>query len=134
MPSVKSIHHVAIVVADVDASLAFWQGALGLQLGALRDVQAEQARVAFLPLAGAELELVQPTSSDSGLARYLEKRGQGMHHVCLEVDDLAGMLAQLKARGIRLINDAPRTGSEGRLYAFVHPESTGGVLVELYQT
>ena len=133
MPSVKAIHHVAVVVKDVDASLEFWQGALGLELGDVRDVPDEHARVAFLPLAGSELELVQPTANDTGLARFLEKHGQGMHHVCLQVDDLAGVLARLKARGIRLINEAPRTGSEGRPYAFVHPESTGGVLVELYQ-
>jgi methylmalonyl-CoA/ethylmalonyl-CoA epimerase len=133
MPSVKSIHHVAVVVANLDASLAFWQGALGMIPSGLREVPAEQARVAFLPLAESELELVQPTTSDSGLARFLENRGQGLHHVCLEVDDLPGMLLQLKSLGIRLINDEPRTGSDSRLYAFVHPESTGGVLVELYQ-
>jgi methylmalonyl-CoA/ethylmalonyl-CoA epimerase len=134
MPSVKSIHHVAVVVPDVHSSLAFWQDALGMSVSGSRDVASEQARIAFLPLGGSQLELVQPTTSESGLARFLEKRGPGMHHVCLEVDDLPGMLAQLASSGIRLINDQPRTGSEGRLYAFVHPESTGGVLVELYQS
>jgi methylmalonyl-CoA/ethylmalonyl-CoA epimerase len=134
MPSVKSIHHVAVVVSDVNASLAFWQDSLGLAPSEVRLVPAEQAEVAFLPLAGSELELVQPTTSDSGLARFLEKRGPGIHHVCLEVDDLAGMLSQLKERGVRLINEEPRSGNDGRLYAFVHPSSTGGVLVELYQS
>jgi methylmalonyl-CoA/ethylmalonyl-CoA epimerase len=133
MPLVKSIHHVAVVVSDVQASLQFWEHALGLRVSELKDVPAEQAKVAFLPLPGSELELVQPTTPDSGLARYLAKRGQGMHHICLEVDDLAAMLSQLKARGIRLINEAPRRDTGSRLYAFVHPESTGGVLVELYQ-
>lgn len=134
MPSVKSIHHVAVVVSDVKASLGFWRDALGLSVSALRAVPAEEAEVAFMPLAGTELELVQPTGSASGLARFLEKRGQGLHHVCLEVDDLPAMLAQLSSRGIRLINEEPRRGAGGRSYAFVHPESTGGVLVELYQS
>jgi methylmalonyl-CoA/ethylmalonyl-CoA epimerase len=134
MPSVKSIHHVAVVVSDVEASLAFWKDALGMTPSGVRLVPAEQAQVAFLPVGGSELELVQPTTSDSGLARFLERRGAGMHHVCLEVDDLTGMLSRLKSKGIRLINEAPRDGADGRLYAFIHPESTGGVLVELYQS
>lgn len=133
MASVRSIHHVAVVVADMSASLAFWRDALGMQLSDLRDVDAEQSQVAFLPVNGTELELVLPTTGDSGIAKFLAKRGPGMHHVCLEVDDLVTMLGQLKARGIRLINEEPRPGSGGRQYAFVHPESTGGVLVELYQ-
>ena len=134
MPSVKSIHHVAVVVSDVNASLSFWHDALGMSIGELRDVPSEQAQVAFLPISGSELELVQPTTPDSGLARFLDKRGPGMHHVCLEVDDLSGMLSQLKSRGVRLINEDPRLGADDRQYAFVHPESTGGVLVELYQS
>jgi methylmalonyl-CoA/ethylmalonyl-CoA epimerase len=88
--------------------------------------------VAFLPVGGSEIELVKPTTDDSGLARYLEKRGPGMHHVCLEVDDIEGMLADLKAKGVRLINETPEV-LPGRKMAFVHPKSTGGVLVELYE-
>jgi methylmalonyl-CoA/ethylmalonyl-CoA epimerase len=134
MASVRSIHHVAVVVADMSASLAFWRDALGMQLTDVRHVAVEHSQVAFLPTMGTELELVLPTTQDSGIARYLAKRGPGMHHICLEVDDLASMLVQLKAHGIRLINEEPTPGSNGRQYAFVHPESTGGVLVELYQT
>jgi len=93
----------------------------------------EAARIAFLPLGESEIELVQPTSPDSGLSRYIEKRGPGMHHLCLEVDDLAGMLSRLKASGIQLINEEPKVGEGGRLYAFIHPKSANGVLVELYQ-
>ncbi len=133
MPTIKSIHHVAVVVDDMQKSLSFWRDALGLELHELRDVPAEQAQVAFLPLAGTEIELVQPTTSDSGIAKYLAKRGQGMHHICLQVDDIAAMLEQLRARGVRLINEQARTAADGKLYAFVHPEATGGVLVELYQ-
>ena len=134
MASIKRMHHVAVGVEDLEASLVFWRDGLGIVPAQIRSVPAEQARVAFLPLAGSELELVQPETRDSGLARFLQKRGPGMHHVCLEVDDLPGMMSQLKSKGIRLINDEPRTGGDGRMYAFVHPESTGGVLVELYQS
>lgn len=133
MASVRSIHHIAVVVDDMSASLAFWRDALGMQLGDLRDVDAEHSQVAFLPTTSTELELVLPTTRDSGIAKYLAKRGPGMHHLCLEVDDLPAMLVQLKAHGIRLINEEPKPGSSGRRYAFVHPESTGGVLVELYE-
>ncbi len=133
MPKINSIHHVAIVVADIEKSLTFWRDALGIQLHELRDMPAEKSQVAFLPVSGVEIELVKPTSDDSGLAKYLAKRGPGMHHVCLEVDDINAMLAQLKAKGVRLINEEPRTDVNGKRYAFIHPESAGGVLVELYQ-
>jgi methylmalonyl-CoA/ethylmalonyl-CoA epimerase len=133
MPAIKQINHVAVVVDDMEKSLSFWRDALGLELHELRDVPAEKSQVAFLPLAGSEVELVIPTTDDSGLAKYLAKRGPGMHHLCLEVDDIAGMLAQLKAKNIRLINEEPRLAADGKKYAFIHPESTGGVLVELYQ-
>lgn len=133
MPRVKQIHHVAVVVDDMEKALGFWRDALGMELHELRDVPAEKSQVAFLPLPGSELELVHPTTEDSGIAKYLAKRGAGMHHLCLEVDDLAGMLAQLKSKGVRLINEEPRTAADGKRYAFIHPESAGGVLVELYQ-
>lgn len=133
MPQVKTIHHVAVVVADMEKSLAFWRDALGMNLQDLRDVPAEKSQVAFLPLAGVEVELVLPTTDDSGIAKYLAKRGPGMHHICLEVDDIEGMLSQLKEKKIRLINETPQTANDGKKYAFIHPESTGGVLVELYQ-
>ena len=133
MPRINAINHVAVVVEDMEKSLSFWRDALGIQLHELRDVPAEKSKVAFLPLAGAEVELVMPTTEDSGIAKYRAKRGEGMHHLCLEVDDIVGMLAQLKAKGIRLINEEPRTGADGRKYAFVHPQASGGVLVELYQ-
>ncbi len=133
MPKVKQVNHVAIVVDDMEKALSFWRDALGIELHGLQDVPAEKSQVAFLPLSGSEVELVQPTTDDSGIAKYLAKRGPGMHHLCLEVDDIEGMLAQLKSKGIRLINDEPRTAADGKKYAFIHPESTSGVLVELYQ-
>lgn len=133
MPQIKAINHVAVVVEDMEKSLAFWRDALGIELHELRDVPAEKSQVAFLPLAGAEVELVMPTTDDSGIAKYLAKRGPGMHHLCLEVDDIDGMLHDLKTKNIRLINEEPRTAADGKKYAFIHPEATGGVLVELYQ-
>ena len=133
MPKIIALNHVAVVVEDMEKSLLFWRDVLGIELHELRDVPAEKSQVAFLPVAGTEVELVMPTSDDSGIAKYLAKRGQGMHHLCLEVDDIEGMMSQLKARNIRLINEEPRTSTDGKKYAFIHPESTGGVLVELYQ-
>lgn len=133
MPTIKAVNHVAVVVDDMEKSLAFWRDALGIELHELRDVPAEKSQVAFLPIFGAEVELVLPTTDDSGIAKYLAKRGPGMHHICLEVDDISGMMSHLKLKGIRLINEEPRTGADGKQYAFIHPESTGGVLVELYQ-
>lgn len=133
MPKVKQINHVAVVVDDMEKALSFWRDALGMELHGLRDVPAEKSQVAFLPLPGSEVELVQPTTDDSGIAKYLAKRGPGMHHLCLEVDDIEQMMVQLKAKGVRLINEEPRTAADGKKYAFVHPESTSGVLVELYQ-
>ena len=133
MPKIKQINHVAVVVTDMQQSLSFWRDALGIELHEVRDVPAEMSQVAFLPLAGSEIELVQPTSDDSGIAKYLAKRGPGMHHICLEVDDIDGRLVQLATKGVRLINEQPRLAADGKRYAFVHPESTGGVLVELYQ-
>lgn len=133
MSHIKSINHVAVVIDDMEKALAFWRDALGMELHELRDVPAEKSQVAFLPLAGSEVELVMPTSDDSGIAKYLAKRGPGMHHICLEVDDIVSVLAQLRTKEIRLINEVPRTSADGKKYAFIHPESTSGVLVELYQ-
>jgi methylmalonyl-CoA/ethylmalonyl-CoA epimerase len=133
MPKVKQINHVAVVVDDMEKALSFWRDGLGMELHGLRDVPAEGSQVAFLPLPGSEVELVRPTTGDSGIAKYLAKRGPGMHHLCLEVDDIEGMMDQLKEKGVRLINEEPRTAIDGKRYAFIHPESTSGVLVELYQ-
>lgn len=133
MPKVKQVNHVAVVVDNMEKALSFWRDALGMELHELRDVPAENSQVAFLPLPGSEVELVMPTTDDSGIARYLAKRGAGMHHICLEVDDIEGMMAQLRSKGVRLINEQPRTAADGKKYAFIHPESTSGVLVELYQ-
>ena len=133
MAKVLRIDHVAILVEDLEATLGFWRDALGMDLAQVKEMPAEMAEIAFLPTQGSEVELVRPTTPGSGLARYLEKRGPGMHHLCLEVDDLVGMLAQLKAAGVQLINEEPRLGDGGKRYAFIHPKSANGVMVELYE-
>lgn len=128
----KKINHVAVVVADIDEALKFWQDALGIKLDHIEDVPSQKAQVAFLPLGDSEIELVKPTAEDTGAAKFLAERGGGMHHLCIEVDDINGKLMELKAKGIRLINEEPMV-LPGRKMAFVHPKSTGGVLLELYE-
>jgi len=133
MPTIRRVHHVALVVDDIEAALAFWRDALGLEPSDVKDVPDQQSRIAFLPVSESEIELVLPTTGDSGVARFLAKRGPGMHHVCLEVEDLDGLLSRLRARNVRLINPEPLSGEDGRRMVFIHPESTSGVLVELYE-
>ncbi len=133
MTRIQKIHHVAVVVDDLEKALGFWRDALGLTLHEIHDVPKEKSKVAFLPVGGSEVELVKPVTDDSGIAKFLTKRGPGMHHICLETDDIEGMMAQLKAKGMRLISEAPMTTAAGRKYVFIHPGSTGGVLVELYE-
>ena len=128
---VKRIAHIAIVVEDIEGALGFWRDALGLPLEHVEDVPEQQATVAFLPTSESEVELVKPSTNDSGVARFLAGRGPGIHHICFDVDDIAATLTALKARGVRLIDEIPRMGAGGKKVAFIHPESTGGVLVEL---
>ena len=134
MAAIKRIDHIAIVVEDVEATLGFWRDALGLEMARIEDVPEQKSEVAFLPVGQSEIELVRPTTDNSGVAKYLQKHGPGMHHICFEVDDIEGALRQLKARGVRLINETPVQGASGKQIAFIHPESTSGVLVELYQS
>ena len=132
MTNVK-LNHLAVVVDDMDAALRFWRESLGLaQAGAIESVAAEAVDIAFLSLGDAHIELIQPKSEGSGVAKYLAKRGPGLHHLCLEVADLDAKLEALSARGCELINEKPRE-RDGRRYAFIHPRSTGGVLLELYE-
>lgn len=127
-----TINHIAIVVENIDQSLAFWRDALGLPVQTVQDVPQEEVQVAFLEAGDAHIELVQPISDTSGIARYLAKKGTGIHHICLEVDDLQASLDALMRSDVELINETPRE-RDGRKYAFIHPRSTGGVLVELYE-
>lgn len=129
---IKQIHHIAIVVEDLSAALGFWRDALGLPLDKTEENPGEAVEIAFLPVGGSEIELLQPTDADSGIGKYLAKKGQGMHHVCIQVDDIDAVIARLLDHGVEMINDTPRTRPEGTRYAFVHPKSAYGVLVELY--
>ena len=133
MPKIKRIDHIAIVVEDIDTSLKFWQDALGLDLEHIEEVPEQRSIVAFLPTGESEVELVEPTTDDSGIARYLSKRGPGIHHICFEVEEIEAALGELKGKGVRLINETPTIGAGGKKIAFIHPESTNGVLVELYE-
>jgi methylmalonyl-CoA/ethylmalonyl-CoA epimerase len=133
MARIKRIDHVAIVVDDIDEALSFWQDGLGLQISHVEDVPDQDSVVAFLPSGDSLVELVRPTSGESGIARYLKKYGPGMHHICFEVDDIAAALSQLKKQSIRLINAEPVIGTGGKKIAFIHPDSANGVLVELYE-
>ena len=129
---INKVNHVAIAVSDIEGALGFWRDGLGLKVEAVEDVPSQKAVVAFIPVGDCEIELVRPTADDTGVARFLAERGGGMHHLCLEVDNLVEMLADLKAKGVRLINEAP-VELPGRKMAFIHPKSAGGVLVELYE-
>ena len=133
MSNILKIDHLALLVDDMDAALDFWHSALGLEPSQVSEVPAEQSQIAFIPAGDSLIELVRPTNDDSGLKRYLEKRGPGMHHVCLQVDDIVGLLSHLREKGVQLINEEPRLGEGGRKYAFVHPKSAFGVMIELYE-
>jgi methylmalonyl-CoA/ethylmalonyl-CoA epimerase len=134
MIKVKTIDHIAIAVSDLDAAASTLQDLFGLDAGARESVATQKTEVLFLhPQAGAgALELVCP-SGNQGLARFLDKRGPGLHHVCFEVSDLGAALATLKAAGVPLVDETPRPGARGHLVAFIHPKATGGVLFELCQ-
>jgi methylmalonyl-CoA/ethylmalonyl-CoA epimerase len=126
------IHHVAVVVRSIEQSLGFYRDALGLQLETVTDVPADRVRIAFLGVGESKVELVQPTDDTTGVARFLESKGEGFHHVCFEVDNLAESLLRLEIDGLELIDTAPRRGAEGPV-AFIHPRSGHGVLVELIE-
>lgn len=127
------INHVAIVVENLENALSFWRDALGLPLHKTEENPGENVNIAFLPVGESEIELLEPTDPESGIGKYLAKKGQGMHHLCLEVDDIDAAIERLVAHGVEMINEAPRVREEGTRYAFVHPKSAGGVLVELYE-
>jgi len=126
------VHHVALIVASIDASLGLWRDALGLELETVMDIETDRVRIAFLGVGESKMELVQPTDDTTGVARFLASKGEGFHHVCFEVANLAETLLRLEIDGIELIDTAPRKGAEGPV-AFLHPRSCHGVLVELIE-
>lgn len=128
------INHLGIATKGIDEALKFWSDALGLENVHTEIVEDQKVRVAMLPIGESRVELLEPTSEDSPISKFLEKRGGGIHHIAVEVDDIEASLAKLKSQGMRLIDESPRIGAEGCLVAFVHPSSTSGVLLELVQT
>jgi methylmalonyl-CoA epimerase len=128
------LDHIGIAVADLPAALAFYRDALGLEVEASEDVASQRVRAHFVPAGKASLELLEATTPDSPIAGYLAKRGPGLHHITLRVDDIRATLAHLAQRGVRLIDAEPRAGAEGALVAFIHPSSAHGVLVEIKQS
>lgn len=128
------INHLGIATKGIDDALKFWSDALGLENVHTEVVEDQKVRVAMLPIGESRVELLEPTSDDSPISKFLEKRGGGIHHIAVEVDDIEASLAKLKSQGMRLIDEKPRIGAEGCLVAFVHPAASGGVLLELVQT
>jgi methylmalonyl-CoA epimerase len=126
------IDHLGIAVRSIDAALRFYRDQLGFPAGARETVAIEKVNVAMLPAGSSRIELLEASEPDSVIARFIEKRGEGLHHVAIRVPDLAATVGRLKANGARLLNE-PRAGAGGHLYVFVHPSSTGGVLLELIQ-
>jgi methylmalonyl-CoA epimerase len=128
------INHLGISTKSIDEALKFWAGSLGLEQVHTEVVDEQKVRVAMLPIGESRVELLEPTSDDSPISKFLEKRGGGIHHIAVEVDDINSALEEMKANGTRLIDETPRVGAEGCLVAFVHPSAANGVLLELVQT
>lgn len=130
--SLGRVHHVALIVASIETALGFWRDMLGAPLETIMDIEHDRVRIAFLTVGESKIELVEPTDDTTGVARFLATQGEGFHHVCFEVDDLAATLTRLQIDGLELIDTAPRRGAEGPV-AFIHPRSCHGVLVELIE-
>jgi methylmalonyl-CoA epimerase len=131
----KRIDHIAIIVRDIEQALLFYRDTLGITPGEIKEVPGEQVRIAFLPMGGpggSEIELIEPTTPDSSLTKFLEKRGEGLHHVCLEVEDIDAALAEMQEKGAPVLDKQPRVAAEGRAI-FLHPRGTNGVLLELLE-
>jgi len=129
----SKIQHLGIAVNSLDEALAFWQDSLGLELMEIEVVEDQGVRVAMLPIGESRIELLEATGADTPVGKFISRRGPGIHHLCVEVSDINVKLAELKTRGVRLIDEEPRIGAGGALVAFIHPASTGGVLIELNQ-
>ena len=125
------IDHIGIAVKSIEDSLKFWEGTLGIKCAGIEEVVEQKVKTAFLPLKDSEVELLEPTADDSPVAKFIEKKGEGIHHLAIRVDNLEQALAELKEKGIRLIDERPRKGAGGASIAFIHPAATGGILLEL---
>jgi|SRR5882672_615901 len=128
-----TLDHIGIAVANLEEALRFYRDALGLEIETPEDVPSQHVRAHFIPAGESALELLEATDPESPIAKYVARRGPGLHHITLRVDDISAALARLKSRGVRLIDEEPRSGAHGSLVAFIHPASAHGVLVELKQ-
>lgn len=131
---ILKLNHIGIATDATSSALDFFGAGLGLPDGGSEWDPQDQVKVRFLPVGESRIELLEPVGDEGPIQKFLQNRGPGIHHICLEVDDLPGMLAHLKQRGVRLIDSEPRPGAHGTLVAFIHPKSTSGVLIELVQT
>ncbi len=127
------VDHIGIAVKSIDSALNFWEKTLGVRCTGVEEVAEQKVKTAFLPLGDSEIELLEATAEDSPVAKFIEKKGEGIHHLALRVDNLEAALAELKEKGVRLIDEKPRKGAGGAMIAFIHPAATGGILLELSQ-
>lgn len=130
---VKKIDHIGIAVKNLEESLKFYENVLGLKSSGTEVVEEQKVKVVFLPTGDSEIELLEATSEDSPIAKYIEKNGEGVQHIAYRVDDVEAAIAEMKEQGLRMIDEKPRYGAGGAKIAFCHPKSTGGVLIELCQ-
>ena len=134
MPPPQRIDHLGIAVRSLDEASRFYRDVLGLEYGGTEEIPDQKVRVAFFQIGEVRIELLEPTAADCPIAKFLETRGPGLHHIAYQVEDLPGTLAALKAAGVRLIDETPREGAHGMKIAFAHPQSTTGVLTEFCQS
>lgn len=125
------VDHIGIAVKSIDESLKFWEGALGIECHGVEEVADQKVKTAFLPINDTEVELLEGTSPESPVSKFIEAKGEGIHHLAIRVENLEAALEELKAKGVRLIDEKPRLGAGGAKIAFIHPKATGGVLLEL---
>jgi methylmalonyl-CoA/ethylmalonyl-CoA epimerase len=130
-PESKGLDHVAIAVKDLDVAIALYRDVFGLKLEEVEEVPSQQVRTAIFGHGTGRIELISPTAPNTGVAKFLEKRGEGLHHICIDVPDIEAAMADLKARGAPLLDEVPKAGAGGARVAFVHPKGAHGVLVEL---
>jgi methylmalonyl-CoA/ethylmalonyl-CoA epimerase len=131
---VKKLNHVAVAVQSIEAARGFYEKGLGFQMSAVEEVPTQKVRVAFFRIGETKIELVEPAAPDAPIAKFIETKGAGLHHVCYEVESVADELKKLEQDGVPLIDKQPRPGAHGTIIAFVHPKGTGGVLTELCET
>ena len=131
--NIDVVDHIGVAVKSIDEALKFWEGTLGVKCHGVEEVADQKVKTAFLPIKDTEIELLEGTSEESPVSKFIEKKGEGIHHIAIRVENLEAALAELKEKGVRLIDEKPRLGAGGAKIAFLHPKATGGVLLELCQ-